>query len=200
MASKFYAVRQGRKPGIYTSWPECQEQVHGYPNADFKSFAVRDQALAYLQGETGLGSSDQGLVAYVDGSFDRTSGLCAYGLVMLRDGEVLFTESKAFHDPDLALMHNVAGELAGARRALAWAIAEGEASLTLAYDYAGIEKWCTGSWQANKPGTKSYRDFCQEAREHLKITFLKVKGHSGDPYNDMADALAKAAIDAQREA
>lgn len=26
---KFYAVRKGRTPGIYYSWPECQQQTDG---------------------------------------------------------------------------------------------------------------------------------------------------------------------------
>ncbi len=30
---KFYAVRTGHKPGIYHSWPDCQQQVTGYKAA-----------------------------------------------------------------------------------------------------------------------------------------------------------------------
>lgn len=30
---KFYAVRVGVKPGIYSSWKECLEQVKGFKNA-----------------------------------------------------------------------------------------------------------------------------------------------------------------------
>ena len=28
--AKFYAVKEGKKPGIYMSWDECKEQVNGY--------------------------------------------------------------------------------------------------------------------------------------------------------------------------
>ena len=35
--------------------------------------------------------------------------------------------------------------------------------------------------------------FYNKAKKHVNITFCKVKGHSGDKYNDMADALAKKA-------
>lgn len=200
MTSKYYAVRQGRSPGIYRSWPDCQKEVHGYPNAEYKSFKVYEDALAYLERDLGRVDSAQGLIAYVDGSFEQATGLCSYGLVMLRDGEELFRESDAFHDPDLAAMHNVAGELAGAQRAMAWALEEGEDRLTIAYDYAGIEKWCSGDWQANKAGTRAYRDFCQDAKTRLDLRFLKVKGHSGNTYNDMADALAAEAIRNKSEA
>jgi ribonuclease HI len=48
-SKKFYAVRRGKKPGIYTSWPECQKQVAGFANARFKGFMTREEALAWLQ-------------------------------------------------------------------------------------------------------------------------------------------------------
>lgn len=42
--TKFYAVKKGRKEGIYTSWNECKEQVNGFPNALYKSFATYEEA------------------------------------------------------------------------------------------------------------------------------------------------------------
>ena len=38
MAKKFYAVRQGRVPGVYTTWSDCEKQVKGYGGAIYKSF------------------------------------------------------------------------------------------------------------------------------------------------------------------
>ncbi|MBO0719850.1 MAG: ribonuclease HI [Blastocatellia bacterium] len=45
---KFYAVRNGREPGIYRTWAECKEQVDGYVNAQYKGFSNLDEARAYL--------------------------------------------------------------------------------------------------------------------------------------------------------
>ena len=45
---KYYAVRRGRKRGVYTSWAEAQEQVALYPGNDVKSFRTRQQAEAYV--------------------------------------------------------------------------------------------------------------------------------------------------------
>jgi len=48
---KFYVVWEGHKPGIYTSWPECQTQVNGYTNAKYKSYESRAEAeAAYANG------------------------------------------------------------------------------------------------------------------------------------------------------
>jgi viroplasmin and RNaseH domain-containing protein len=44
---KFWAVAIGRKPGIYLTWPECQEQVSGYPMAQFAAFETMDKAVEY---------------------------------------------------------------------------------------------------------------------------------------------------------
>ncbi|MCR4755977.1 MAG: ribonuclease H family protein [Lachnospiraceae bacterium] len=50
MAVKFYAVRNGRVPGIYETWPECETQVKGYPGAVYKSFKQKNEAEAFLEG------------------------------------------------------------------------------------------------------------------------------------------------------
>lgn len=43
-----YAVRKGRKPGLYHSWDDCAKQVHRYPSAQFKGFRTVEEARHYL--------------------------------------------------------------------------------------------------------------------------------------------------------
>lgn len=45
----FYAVRNGRKPGIYDSWADAKEQVCRYPNSQHKGFDNFNEVLAYLE-------------------------------------------------------------------------------------------------------------------------------------------------------
>jgi len=40
-----YVVFEGRKPGIYMSWYECNLHVLGYTNARYKKYATYDQAV-----------------------------------------------------------------------------------------------------------------------------------------------------------
>jgi hypothetical protein len=47
--TKYYAVRKGRKPGIYETWEECEQQTKGI-TSEFKSFGTFDEAVAYLNG------------------------------------------------------------------------------------------------------------------------------------------------------
>jgi len=48
----FYAVRVGKKPGIYNSWDCCKAVVTGFPNAKFKRFDTKEQAEIFLQEES----------------------------------------------------------------------------------------------------------------------------------------------------
>ncbi|NJL11594.1 MAG: ribonuclease H [Microscillaceae bacterium] len=45
---KFYVVWQGRVPGLYLSWAECEAQVKGFAGATYKSFLNRAEAEAAL--------------------------------------------------------------------------------------------------------------------------------------------------------
>ena len=47
---KFYAIKQGREPGIVTSWDECENRTQGYSGAEFKGFNDRKRAKSWLNG------------------------------------------------------------------------------------------------------------------------------------------------------
>lgn len=46
MPAKYYVVWKGRKPGVYSNWASCAEQVMGFPNARYKGYTDRDEAYA----------------------------------------------------------------------------------------------------------------------------------------------------------
>lgn len=132
-------------------------------------------------------------VAYVDGSYYHPDRKFSCGVVLFWKGRE-FHFKEAYTDPDLASMRNVAGEIKGAQKAMEYCLKHGISSLCIFHDYEGIAKWCEGQWEAKKEGTRAYRDFYRRASEKLNITFRKVKGHSGDTWNDLADRLAKEAL------
>lgn len=202
MAEKYYAVRTGRKTGVFMTWAECQKQVTGFSGAEFKSFSTMEEAQAFA-GVSAEGipdtlsraekpASDQ-VIAYVDGSYRSDTGEFSYGMVILKDGEE-HTFCEKMTDKELALMHNVAGEIKGSEAAMQYAVDHNIPEITIYHDYEGIAKWCTGAWKATKPGTIAYQAFYRESVKKVKVHFVKVKGHSNDKYNDMADQLAKKAL------
>ena len=129
-------------------------------------------------------------VAYVDGSFNASTGIFGYGVVMFHNSRELHLND-SFDDEEMASMRNVAGEIYGSMAAMEYAIKNNVKNLTIFYDYMGISKWCTGEWKTNKKGTILYKKYYEQAKKKVNITFEKVKGHSGDKYNDLADRLAK---------
>ncbi|MFR1902628.1 MAG: viroplasmin family protein [Veillonella sp.] len=57
MAKKYYAVRQGRVPGVYATWADCEKQVKGFGGAIYKSFPTEAEARAFVE-DSGLSLSD----------------------------------------------------------------------------------------------------------------------------------------------
>ena len=54
---KVYAVRKGRKQGIFLTWKECEAQVKGFSNAEYKSFSNQAYAEQYLKSEDSTSKS-----------------------------------------------------------------------------------------------------------------------------------------------
>lgn len=202
---KVYAVRVGRKAGLFHSWADCQKQVIGFSGAEYKSFKTLEEAQDYMKGKTGQISkqeyttddsnqSREVIVAYVDGSYDVKTHQYGSGVVILWKGEKQEFSFKG-DTPELASMRNVAGEIIGAQKAMEFAIANQAKKIIIYYDYEGIEKWCTGAWRSKKQGTQMYAQACKRFKEQIEIEFVKVRAHTGDKYNEEADILAKKAID-----
>lgn len=201
MKKKFYAVRKGKRPGIYETWDEARKQVIGFSGADYKSFLSCEEAEAFMRQDEGNGEEksvkelvkdDALLVAYVDGSY-LEGDTFAYGMVLISsDGEK--TVKEKITDANLAAMRNVAGEIKGAEAAMRYALENGYQKLVIYHDYEGIAKWCRGDWKTNREGTRAYKAFYDRISGALAVSFKKVTGHSGDYYNEMADRLAKQAL------
>ena len=108
----YYVVVKGRIPGLYSKWfgaGEASEQIQGYPDAVYKGFFTRDEAVNWLRGfsadalppplKTLLDSSEAmpgenpadpteellkagKIVIYTDGSALNNPGPGGYGVVL----------------------------------------------------------------------------------------------------------------------
>lgn len=200
---KYYAVRKGFKTGIFTTWAECQSYVHGFSNAEFKSFSSESEAREYLNNdvasyheESPKKNSAAALknIAYVDGSFDgysKTYGFGGFIIYEENDKKCVRVVQGTGNNPEMSKMRNVAGEISGAMRIVEEAIYLDLEEITLYYDYAGIENWVTGVWSCNKYETYEYSRFMHESSKQIRIHFHKVAGHSGDTGNEIVDTIAK---------
>ena len=205
---KIYAVRKGHKTGLFNTWAECQKATAGYSGAEFRGFTGKEEALAFLNMETTKTVSgdkakeaagvvevpENMVIAYVDGSFEKSIGRYAFGCVLLTPDGQEIRESGSGSDPAGVAIRNVAGEMLGAMNAVKWAQENGYPAVEIRYDYEGVEKWVTGVWRAKTPLTSKYAVHMQEAGKKIQISFCKVAAHTGNHYNEEADQLEKSAL------
>ena len=132
---KIYAVRKGHKTGLFNTWAECQKATAGYSGAEFRGFTEKEEALAFLNMETTKTVSgdkaneaagvvevpENMVIAYVDGSFEKSIGRYAFGCVLLTPDGQEIRESGSGSDPAGVAIRNVAGEMLGAMNAVKWA-------------------------------------------------------------------------------
>lgn len=131
---------------------------------------------------------------YTDGSYRDDCCGWAYIIVAEDDHIIAKENGNILIDPSYMSMHNIAGELEAVMNGLQTCREIGFSIVEVCYDYLGVEKWATGEWKAGKEGTKVYRDFMREISKDITVVFQKVKAHSGDLFNEMADQMAKEAI------
>lgn len=110
---KYYVVWNGRKPGIYRTWAECEKQTKGFKGAAFKSYQSLEEAeKAFNQGgsfgqkaakgssskkqaNTSLEAIDENSIS-VDAACSGNPGLMEYRGVHTKTGEVLFHYGPVF--------------------------------------------------------------------------------------------------------
>jgi len=199
MAKFYYAVKTGKKPGVYETWADCQQQVIGFSGAKYKKFNSYEEALNFNQDKGDFERPDEEnlkeneVIAYVDGSFCLKTRTFSYGVVLITD-EGKETFSGRDNNKELAEMRNVSGEIQGAMIAMDLALKKGKNTLYLYFDYTGIEHWAKGDWKTNKEGTRLYKEYYDNLKDQLNVVFIKVRAHTGVEYNEEADKLAKEAI------
>lgn len=200
MPKRYYAVRKGRKTGIFETWTECEESIKGYPGAEYKSFANREDAELYLKDidqiekYKNILNEENQVIAYVDGSYDKSLNKCAFGCVILTKDNEEQKFSSVVTNKEIVDLHNIAGEIEGVKFAVKWAYENGYEKIIICHDYEGLSKWYYGEWQANSKFVKDYIEFMRSYSDFIKIEFKKVTAHSGDKYNELADLLAREAL------
>lgn len=179
----YYAVRNGRVPGIYDTWNECKRNTDGFKGAQFHKFKTFEEAKEYMYGDkcsihnknysrndTNKNKSKNLEIkypcAFVDGSYNIRTKECGYGVVFKESDKDTQIEFKNIClDKELYSMRNVYGEISGCMEAITHAIYKGLNEINIYYDYTGIEKWANHEWKTKIDFIKSYIKFIDECRE-----------------------------------
>lgn len=197
LVGKFYAVKLGRKIGVFTTWAECEQQVKGFSGARYKSFATKEEAEEFINDNDSSRKviKKDDLNIYVDGSYSKRLKKAGFGCVFVINEVAVHTVAKEAPIDDEEDLWNVSAEIAGVLYAVEWAINNKYPTVNIFYDYEGLEKWYSKEWKANKKTTKNYVLKLNQLTKKISINFFKVKAHTGDTFNELADQLAKSAID-----
>lgn len=221
--TKFYVVVKGFNPGIYDNLQDVNQQIKGYICPEIHSFKTRESAEKFAANllsdikkekdnlpeensvellktkKVDLSKKKKGkkkkkkksAVVYVDGSYNDFIRKASYACVIVYKNHEEYL-SGSFVDVDN--LHNVSGELKAAMKAMEYCVNKGIKRLTIYYDFNGIEKFCARNHKASKDYIKSYKKYVKKVSKKIDVSFKKVKAHSGDKYNEIADKLAKHAL------
>lgn len=189
---KYYALKDENNKLIYENWDEAKEALKGLKAPKYKSFKTKEEAEAFLEGKE-LEIDYKIPTAYIDGSYDKETENYSFGGCLFIEGNIYKFKKKYLKD-EYSSFRNVAGEIKGAGYIINYAINHGIKELNIYYDYLGIEKWYKGEWQAKSPIAIEYVNYANEAKKKINVNFIKIKSHTNNKYNDLADKLAKEAL------
>ena len=189
---KYYAIKNESTKLVVDSWEECKKLIEEMDKPKYKSFLTIEEANAFLD-DLILDDKITEPKAYIDGSFDSNTNRYSFGGILIIDKKE-YKFKKAYESDEYSKYRNVSGEIKGAAYIINHSIKLGLKKLHIFYDYEGIEKWYLGIWKANTEIAKKYQDYASTVKDKIEVVFHKVKGHSNNHYNEMADELAKSAL------
>lgn len=131
---------------------------------------------------------------YTDGASSYKRGLYGSGYVIVENDEEVYSASIKGKYPQFVKYNNVAGEIFACLYGIEKCVELGYESVEVYVDYIGLIKWRSGAWRAKNELSKAYISTMRHLEQHIDINFNKVRGHSGDFYNERADDLATSSI------
>ena len=137
-------------------------------------------------------------IAFTDGSYNNKNQRGGYGVILLTNTEKFyfiksFDINKQNHREILNL-HSVGTECEAVKRAIYESIILNKKNISIYYDYDGIEKWINHEWDLSTNYADTYYDYIIKSSKQISIKFNKIKSHSGIYFNELADKLAKSAL------
>lgn len=127
---------------------------------------------------------------YTDGSFNGKNYSWAF-VVVNDNNTILFENSGRGKNKEACSMYQIQGEIEAVMNAVAWCLDNNIKEVSLFYDLIHLRHWALGEWKRNNIFTQRYYDFMQKVFTVLKVDWVKVKGHSGDYWNEYVDTLAQ---------
>ena len=216
MAKKYYAVKRGRKTGLFTVWAECAAQVQGFQGAVYKGFMTEAEARDWLAG--GASAANEGTVCtgkksaapapaepidadyiiHTDGSCLRNPGGAGGWAAVIENAATGEVTEHSGGDPETT---NNRMELTAALEALS-AVPEGarialftdSQYLKNAFTKFWLPAWKKRGWKKADGEPVLNQDLWMQldaAFAARRVQFHWVRGHAGNARNERCDELAR---------
>ena len=140
---------------------------------------------------------DFSAIAYVDASYSDNERFGAVGIVLLTSSEVI-QYSEIPEDLEDCALTSTNHELLAAAKAIKMAKERHIKNLIIKYDNSSIGELAKSQSVSKTSMEEWYKQLVMKHREKMSITFKKVKGHSKEYFNELADRLAYKAMKAER--
>ena len=204
---KYYAVRRGHRSGIYTEWfgPQgAQLQIKGFPGAEYRGFATRQEAEAFLSASIQPSpdpdlTSETHIVVYTDGGALGNPGPGGYGVVIIPpegDPQELSGGYRRTTNNRMELMACIVA-LEHLDGALPILLHSDSRYLVDALNKRWVYGWEKRGWHKADGSPAKNPDLWQRLLHRLRmlqVTFRWVKGHAGHTWNERCDQLAGEAM------
>lgn len=136
---------------------------------------------------------EYGFIAFVDGSYDRSTRTYGSGVIVLKEDDLYDVYSSFGYDK--WNQWNIIGEVEAVKLAIIKAKEKNQKNIAIYHDLVNVSLWASGEWMAKNSYTQDFVRFIEKESKEINIYFIKVKGHSDESiYNDFADDVAKKAI------
>lgn len=189
---------------LFDNWASCEKAVKGVSGVRFKKFPSQGEAKQWVQQSsihpisdllsssttTASPTDNRTLHIYVDGSFKPSSVYAGWGWAATQNNQVIATGKGKTGNP--AESRNIDGEVEAALQALSYANSK-EIPCIIYHDYQGISSWANGEWKTKSNIARTYIERLKQIT--VPYRFTKVKGHSGNEWNDLADKLANEGLE-----
>lgn len=138
---------------------------------------------------------------YTDGSYSSSTKIGSWAFIVLKNGIKIHEEIGKVKE-NLLSSRNVSGECVAVLKALQYCDANKINDIEIYHDYKGIQLWIEASdtekaWEPKTDIAKIYNTWFNKLTKNIKYKFNKVKGHSGNKWNEEVDKLAKTISEAK---
>lgn len=197
MAKKnFFAVKSGRKTGIFTDWSECRESIKGYAGQEFRGFNTLKEAQDYIDGVDLKMSAEKEAkenciaIAYIGSEFSEKLGKCSFGYVIIEPNGEITKNTGITNNQNYIISREISGRILGTIEILKYIMEKGYNEIIIRSNSDDIEKLATRKWESKSQISKEFMRFIKENEEKIDIRFEKVVDKNDATYSVEVQKMA----------